>query len=130
VADRVVHLGFVPFERMIEEILLADVCVVAVKKNPYSALVHTNKMYEYIALGKPVIASRLDSVAAYFPDDALAYFSPGDDEDLARRLQWAAEHPEELARHVGAATAVYARYRWERERWHYLGVHGVPQGKN
>ncbi|HEU4364151.1 MAG TPA: glycosyltransferase, partial [Candidatus Krumholzibacteria bacterium] len=60
--DRVKHLGFVPFEQMIEEILLADVCVVAVKKNPYSVLVHTNKMYEYIALRRPVIASRLDSV--------------------------------------------------------------------
>jgi glycosyltransferase involved in cell wall biosynthesis len=125
VTDCVTHLGFVPFEQMIEEILLADVCVVAVKKNPYSVLVHTNKMYEYIALGRPVIASRLDSVAAYFADDALTYFEPGDDEDLARKLRWAAEHPEELARHVGAAAAVYARYRWERERWHYLGVHGV-----
>ncbi len=127
VTDRVMHLGFLPFEQMIEEILLADVCVVAVKKNPYSVLVHTNKMYEYIALGRPVIASRLDSVAAYFTEEALTFFEPGDDEDLAQKLRWAAESPDETARRVDAATAAYAEYRWERERWQYLGVHGVSR---
>ena len=115
-------------EGLPEEILLADVCVVAVKKNPYSVLVHTNKMYEYIALGRPVIASRLDSVAAYFSEEALTFFEAGNDDDLAQKLRWAAERPEELARRVSAAAAVYTRHRWDRERRLYLGVHGVSPG--
>jgi glycosyltransferase involved in cell wall biosynthesis len=120
VGDRVHHLGFVPFEQMIEEILLADVCVVAVKESPYSVLVHTNKMYEYIALGKPVIASRLDSVAAYLDEQALVFFAPGDDADLAEKLRWAASHPEELAQRVERSDAKYEALRWEKERQSYL----------
>jgi len=120
VGDRVHHLGFVPFEQMIEEILLADVCVVAVKESPYSVLVHTNKMYEYIALGKPVIASRLDSVAAYLDEQALVFFAPGDDADLAEKLRWAAYHPEELAQRVERSDAKYEALRWEKERQSYL----------
>ncbi|MCI0451112.1 MAG: glycosyltransferase family 4 protein [Candidatus Latescibacteria bacterium] len=120
VSDRVHHLGFVPFEQMVEEILLADVCVVAVKASPYSVLVHTNKMYEYMALGRPVIASRLDSVAAYAPSDALIYFEPGNDADLADRLCWAAEHPHDLARMMERADQAYDALRWERERQSYL----------
>jgi glycosyltransferase involved in cell wall biosynthesis len=123
VGDRVSHLGFVPFEQMIEEILLADACVVAVKRNAYSVLVHTNKMYEYIALHRPVIASRLDSVAAYFPDDALLYFRPGDDADLAAKLRHAVARPEESERRVRAATTIYERLRWEQEKEIYLGVY-------
>ena len=123
VADRVHHLGFVPFEQMIEEILLADVCVVAVKKNAYSVLVHTNKMYEYIALERPVIASRLDSVAAYFDDAALTFFEPGDASDLAEKLVAAAAHPDELARRVARATARYEQLRWEKEKQNYLSVY-------
>lgn len=125
VADRVSHLGFVPFEQMIEEILLADVCVVAVKRNAYSVLVHTNKMYEYIAFERPVIASRLDSVTAYAPPGALLLFEPDDAADLADKLSWAAAHPEELARHVTGASAMYDALRWEREKARYLGAYGL-----
>ena len=120
VRDRVNHLGFVPFEQMIEEILLADVCVVAVKASPYSVLVHTNKMYEYMALERPVIASRLDSVAAYAPGDAVLYFEPGNPADLAEKLVWAALHPDDMARRVARAREVYERLRWEREKETYL----------
>jgi len=120
VRDRVHHLGFVPFEQMIEEILLADVCVVAVKASPYSVLVHTNKMYEYMALERPVIASRLDSVAAYAPEEAVLYFEPGNASDLADKLVWAASHPDDLARRVVRANALYERLRWEREKQSYL----------
>jgi glycosyltransferase involved in cell wall biosynthesis len=123
VADRVHHLGFVPFDQMIEEILLADVCVVAVKKNAYSVLVHTNKMFEYMALEQPVIASRLGAVAAYAPEGALLFFEPGDPDDLAAKLTWAAAHPEELAHHVTTATRMYGVSRWENEKQGYIAVY-------
>ncbi|HXV13738.1 MAG TPA: glycosyltransferase family 4 protein [Candidatus Krumholzibacteria bacterium] len=127
VSDRVHHLGFVPFEQMVEEILLADVCVVTVKRNAYSVLVHTNKMYEYMALGRPVIASRLDSVAAYFPSDALSFFEPSDAAGLGEALGWAATHPQELAQHVAAADARYGALRWEKEKHRYLAAYNLPQ---
>lgn len=121
VGDRVHYLGFVPFEKMIEEILLADVCVVAVKESPYSVLVHTNKMYEYMAMQRPIIASRLASVAAYAPDDAVLFFPPGDSDALAGQIRWAATHPEALAARVDKTTAFYESVRWARERARYTG---------
>ena len=128
VGAEVCHLGFVPFESMIEEILSAHVTVVPVKRNPYSILVHTNKMYEYVALGRPVIASRLDSVAAYFPDDTLLYFEPGDDGDLAERLRYAFAHREEMARRAEAAARIYQAYRWRDEKKAYLAVYNELLG--
>ncbi|HEX5131980.1 MAG TPA: glycosyltransferase family 4 protein [Candidatus Krumholzibacteria bacterium] len=121
--DRVHHLGFVPFEEMVLEILLADVCIVAVQKNPYSVLVHTNKMFEYIALQRPLIVSRLDSVAAYFPDDTLLYFEPGSDESLAAAIRHAHANPQEMQRRVAAASGIYEAFRWENERRKYLSVY-------
>jgi glycosyltransferase involved in cell wall biosynthesis len=122
-------LGFVSFETMIEEILTADVTVVPIKKNPYSVLVHTNKMYEYAALHKPVVASRLDSVAAYFPEDSLVFFEPGDDKDLAEKLRYVFAHPEEMAQRIKNATEIYETYRWEREKKKYLGVYRALLGE-
>lgn len=123
VEKRVRFLGFVPFETMVEEILAADVTVVPVKKNPYSVLVHTNKMYEYVALRKPVVASRLDSVAAYFPDNSLVFFEPGSESDLADKLRYVYAHPEEMSARIDNATEIYETYRWEREKKKYLGVY-------
>jgi glycosyltransferase involved in cell wall biosynthesis len=121
--DHVNYLGFVPFETMIEEILSADVTVVPIKKNPYSVLVHTNKMYEYVALQRPVVASRLDSVAAYFPEDSLVFFEPGNDEDLADRLRYVFAHPAEMDARIEHASQIYETYRWEREKKKYLAVY-------
>jgi glycosyltransferase involved in cell wall biosynthesis len=120
VADRVHYIGFVPFEQMVEEILLADVCVVAVEKNPYSVLVHTNKMFEYMALERPMILSRLDAVAAYLSEDAALYFESGRHEELAERLVEVARNPEAAAVRMRTATAVYQARQWENEKRLYL----------
>jgi len=117
------YLGFVPFETMIAEILAADVTVVPMRRNPYSVLVHTNKMFEYLALERPVVASRLDSVAAYFPDDAILYFNPDDAVDLARRLREVFADRDATAERVRAATKIYESYRWTHERRKYLDVY-------
>jgi glycosyltransferase involved in cell wall biosynthesis len=120
IEDRVHYLGFVPFEQMVEEILLADVCVVAVEKNPYSVLVHTNKMFEYMALERPVIMSRLDAVAAYMQDGAALYFEAGNHEELARRLVEVASDPQAAQARVQRANDLYNEHRWENEKHQYL----------
>jgi glycosyltransferase involved in cell wall biosynthesis len=123
VSENVRYLGFLPFEQMVEEILTADACLVPVQKNPYSNLVQTNKMYEYIALGKAVIASRLDAVLSYFPEDCLFYFEPGNAEEMAERIFYVFAHPEEAWARLKKTQEIYETYRWEREKKKYLGVY-------
>ncbi|MEZ4501046.1 MAG: glycosyltransferase family 4 protein [Dehalococcoidia bacterium] len=123
VSERVRYLGFVPHATMIAEVSHTVAGIVPMQSNPYSNLVHTNKMYEYIELGRPVIASRLDSVAAYFGDDAIAYFTPGDPADLARRVRETVADPEAAQRRAARAREVYAGIRWDHERERYLEVY-------
>jgi len=120
IGDRVHYLGFVPFEQMVEEILLADVCVVAQERNPYSVLVHTNKMFEYMALQRPVIMSRLDAVAAYMTGDSALYFDSGNHQELAARLIEVARDPRAAQVRVERANDLYREHRWENEKRQYL----------
>ncbi len=80
-------------------------------------------MYEFIALGLPVIATRLSSVSAYFPDDSIVYYEPGNADDLADKLHSVFAHPEDVAGRVRKATEIYETYRWDRESKKYLGVY-------
>jgi glycosyltransferase involved in cell wall biosynthesis len=58
--------------------------------------------------GLPVIASRLGALPEIVIDGETGLlFEPGSVSDLARKLQWATEHPEEMARMGASARARY-----------------------
>lgn len=123
-ASHVSYLGWVSSKDLNETLGSADVGVVALERSPYSCLVHTNKMFEFMLFGKPVIASRLPAVEAYVPDDCIRYFTPGDAEDLARAIVDLAACPSLRQRLAANARRRYvATYSWERQRHVYLDVY-------
>lgn len=121
--DCVHYLGYVPLPTMVGEILAADAGIVAQKSSPYSNLVHTNKMYEYIHLGKPVLASRLSATEAYFGQDALRYFEAGDPHSLAEAIVDLYEHPEKRDVLRDNAWRLYEDYKWDKQKEQYLAVY-------
>lgn len=114
--------GFVPMDALLRAIAEADAGVVAMKRDAFRDLTHCNKMYDFIAMGLPVICSRTGSVEAYFPDSAFAYFTSDDPADLARAIRevWAA--PDHAARLVAEAQRVNEPYRWPHQRAKYLRI--------
>ncbi len=125
VHDRVEYLGWLAVKELVDVLSRADVGIVAQKSSAYSNLVHTNKMYEYIAFGKPVVASRLRSTARYFGDDALQYFEPGSAESLADALVAVFEDPERRRSLVERAGEYYRAYGWEPQRKIYLSAYAA-----
>lgn len=109
------YLGWVSMSTLVAELCRADVGLVAQKSSPYSNLVHTNKMYEYIIFGKPVIASCLDAIAAYFDDSSIRYFEPGNPESLAEAIVDLFQHPEKSQSLVSNAKKCYQEYNWEKQ---------------
>jgi len=121
--DCVDFLGWVSLSKMVQELRAADVGIVAQKSSPYSNLVHTNKMYEYISFDKPVLASRLKATVAYFGDDALRYFEPGDPDCLAEGILDLYKHPDKRLSLAKNAKCLYEQYKWDRQKEIYLSVY-------
>jgi glycosyltransferase involved in cell wall biosynthesis len=71
---------------------------------------------EAYACGTPVIASRLGSIQELVHDGLTGlHVNPGDPEDLAKKIEWAWAHPEEMRRMGENARAEYeAKYTSER----------------
>jgi glycosyltransferase involved in cell wall biosynthesis len=71
---------------------------------------------EAYACGTPVIASRLGAMAEIVDDGRTGlHFTPGDADDLARKVEWASAHPKEM-RDMGrnARTEYETKYTAER----------------
>ncbi len=116
-------LGYVSFAQLVQELSRADVGIVAQKSSPYSNLVHTGKMYDLMAFGKPVIVSSLDAIRAYFDEQSVCFFEPGNPDDLARAIIHLYHHPEQRQNLVANATRLYKQYHWENQKKRYWAVY-------
>ncbi|MBN2002385.1 MAG: glycosyltransferase family 4 protein [Anaerolineae bacterium] len=125
----VIYLGYISWDQLLSELQQADVGIVAQKSSLYSNLVHTCKMYDFMAFNKPVICSRLNSVATYFNEESLAFFTPNDPADLARALLELYHSPERRESLVRNAAKLYQEYRWEKQREYYWATYARLEGK-
>ncbi len=123
--DRVHFLGWLDMPGLLAELGRADVGIVAQKSSPYSNLVHTNKMYEYMLLDIPVVASRLRSTARYFGDDAVQYFEAGSAESLADALVALYEDPDRRSSLAATARELCRSYGWEAQKKVYLSAYAA-----
>jgi glycosyltransferase involved in cell wall biosynthesis len=125
VADRVRFSGgFVPIEDLVAAIGRADVGVVAMRRDAFRDVTLAGKMFDFIAMGKPVVSSRTRAVEQTFDSSCVELFESGDPADLARALRELARDPGRRRRMAQRAAEVAQQYQWPRQREIYAGVVG------
>jgi len=82
-----VHLnGVLPLEQIYSQIQTMNLGIVPYLSDHFMNIALSTKMFEYIASGLPVVASRLKSGEELFNDSCVHYFKPGSVEDLAEKV--------------------------------------------
>jgi glycosyltransferase involved in cell wall biosynthesis len=113
VADQVLHLGPMPHHETLAHLAGSDVLALAGSEGPGSELQIPNKLFEYIALKKPIIATLsaghpamgiLDSVRA-----TARVGEPGNDEALAEALCGFADPSSRIAPGAFADVSSFSR---------------------
>jgi hypothetical protein len=85
------------------------------------------KLFDYVALRVPVIATSLPTIRAHFDENEVLYVPPGDPHALAQALLDVARDPQAAAARAAAAHARYRHaYRWERSAGAFLEAIGGP----
>jgi glycosyltransferase involved in cell wall biosynthesis len=85
--DRVVMTGRQPYERMPQFLAAADICLLPSRVNEVTRHIVPVKIYEYMASGRPVIASRLPGVMRDVPEgQGVLYAPPGEHLRLAETM--------------------------------------------
>ena len=113
--ERVTITGLVPRAEVAERLARADVLALPTVDTPSARYTSPLKMFEYMAAGRPIVASDLSPIAEVLTDGRNARLvRPGDPSALADAVRALVAEPAEAARLARAAFADVAAYSWAR----------------
>jgi glycosyltransferase involved in cell wall biosynthesis len=123
VADRVTFSdGFVPLDELVGALADADAGVVAMKRDAFRDLTLAGKLFDFVAMRRPVLVSRTRSVTETFDEHCYVGFRSDDPADLARAIAALHADPADAERRAARAHQAGAPYRWSAQRKRYLAV--------
>jgi glycosyltransferase involved in cell wall biosynthesis len=122
ITERVVFHGRVPIEAVPGVLAAADIGLAPTRRTEFTDFSLSTKIFEYAAMGKPVVASRLPMVEAMFPPGTVATYAAGDAGELARAVLGLVDSAGERAARVEATAAIVGEVAWERESIRYLDL--------
>jgi len=120
IQDAIEVHGLVTTERIAEAIGAVDLGIVPNKLTPFTQLNFPTRIFEYLGMGKPVIAPRTQGVLDYFDEESLCLFEPGNANDLADKILDVYLNPIHHNELIRRANKVYEKNRWEFQRKHLI----------
>lgn len=120
--DCVQYLGPRSLEDLVREIDACDVGMIPNHRSDFAAINTPTRIFEYLALGKPVIAPRTAGICDYFDDGSLVFFEAGDADDLARKTEHVYRNPDEVLEITRRGQEVYREHSWASEKQRLTGL--------
>ncbi|MGH9686776.1 MAG: glycosyltransferase family 4 protein [Candidatus Acidiferrales bacterium] len=114
--DLVRYMGPRQLEELVNEISASDLGVIPNHRNAFTEINTPTRIFEYLILGRPVIAPATPGIVDYFGRGSLLFFEPGNAKDLSNQIEHAYSHRREVLEVVQKAQRVYLDHSWDREK--------------
>ena len=121
-AHKVTFHGRVPLEDVPAAIAAADIGLAPTRRNAFTDFSLSTKIFEYAAMGKPVIASALPMIERTFPAGTVATYEPGNPDDMVARIIELVEDPATLVSRVERTAERVRELGWDRESERYRAL--------
>lgn len=99
-----------------QAIFESDLGIIPNRRSSFTELNFPTRIFEYLAMHRPLIAPATRGIKDYFKPDELLMFEPGNVEDLAAKILWAYENPEATANFLEQGRRVYLQNLWTDEK--------------
>lgn len=103
-------------QEIADEIQLCDVGVIPNQRNAFTEINTPTRIFEYLAMGKPVVAPNTRGIIDYFGPDELFYFTPGDAESIADAIRAVAADRQRAIDRTVSGQKVYLQHTWHEEK--------------
>jgi len=118
--DIVEYRGMAYQKEIAEAIHDSDLGIIPNRHSPFTSLNFPTRIFEYLAMNRPVIAPATTGIKDYFKDDELVMFKPDDIQDLAKKILWVYENRAAAAAFVERGRKVYLQNLWLDEKRRFL----------
>jgi len=120
--DRVTFHGRIPIDDVPAAVAGADIGLAPTRHDRFTDMSLSTKVFEYGAMGKPVVATRLPMVEHTFPSGTVWTYASGDPASMAAAIIAIADDP--LAREAAVArtASIVEAGSWEHEATGYLAL--------
>jgi glycosyltransferase involved in cell wall biosynthesis len=108
--------AYVSSAEALRRVATASCGVIPNRPTPLNRFALSSKLLEYVALGVPVVVSRLETLAAHFGPDEVTFFEPDNAESLAEAIAWVAQNPTEARAKSSRAQLRAENYSWAESR--------------
>jgi glycosyltransferase involved in cell wall biosynthesis len=116
------HHGELSKEAIAAEIPKCHVGIVSNRRSVFTEINFPTRIFEYLAMDRPVVAPSTQGIRDYFKPDEIVLFTPGSAEDMAAKILWVRDHPAEAAAALARGQDVYRQYLWQDERIGFLDL--------
>jgi glycosyltransferase involved in cell wall biosynthesis len=116
VQEAIHYLGPKRLEELVPEIAACDIGIIPNQRNAFTEINTPTRIFEYLSLGKPVIAPNTQGIRDYFGKESLVFFEPGNPENLADKIEYAFSHRAEVTEMTKQGQKVYREHSWTNER--------------
>jgi glycosyltransferase involved in cell wall biosynthesis len=130
IGDRVTFHGRIPIDDVPAAVAQADIGLAPTRHDRFTDMSLSTKVFEYAAMGKPVVATSLPMVEHTFPPGTVWTYASGDPASMAAAIIEIADDP--LAREAAVArtASIVEAGSWEHEANGYLAlVHQLIDGR-
>ncbi|MDX7998826.1 glycosyltransferase family 4 protein [Xenorhabdus sp. Reich] len=124
VSNKVNFLGFVQPKNRFRVIADNDICVLPLTKTSIgSRYTSPLKLFEYMAMGKPVVISDFPSIRDAVDENAVNFADSEDAESFAEQIRWLIHNPDEMMVKVDHSLRLVAeRFNWDQRAKLITGV--------
>jgi glycosyltransferase involved in cell wall biosynthesis len=122
IADRVRFHGRIPIEDVPGAVASADIGLAPTRRDRFTDVSLSTKVFEYGAMGKPVVATRLPLVERTFAKGTIWTYEAGDAGSMAAAIAAVADHPVLRETGVAATLAIVRERSWEHEAAAYVAL--------
>jgi glycosyltransferase involved in cell wall biosynthesis len=129
--DEKVHFSrtFFPVEQIPEIVSGMDLGIIGNRRNlACDRYMLPVKLLEYVYLGVPVVAPRLDVIARYFDDTMVRYYEPENVEQMADSIVELFHNREERERLARTASTFYQKHNIQAQADRYLDLLSESSG--
>jgi glycosyltransferase involved in cell wall biosynthesis len=122
VAGRIVLHGRIPIEDVPAALAVADIGVAPTRRDEFTDFSLSTKIFEYAAMARPAVATRLPMVERTFPEGTVATYEPADANSMAAAILRLVDDPLEREARVARCMDLVRELAWEREADRYAAL--------